>query len=228
MISIIIPTYNEEDSVQELISRIHSSVKKKDCELLVVDDNSGDSTCRIVRRMGGKEKNVRLLKVNFRDLSKSVVHGFREARGNVFVVMDADLQHPPSLIPKLVKALGKSEFAVGCRTEFRNLPFHRVLVSRVCNFFVRFVLRVGVRDPMSGFFAVRRNVFERAKPFLKPKGYKIMLELLVKSRSGNVFEVPFVFCKRAGGKSKFNLKVFLNLIAQVTDCFWFRTRHFFK
>ena len=103
-----------------------------------------------------------------------------------------------------------------------GMPFHRKLLSDFTNFFADKLLNLNVGDSMSGFFALRKSVFERSKPFLKPRGYKILLEILVKSESSNVVEIPLIFQKRFSGKTKANIKVFTLLVLQLADCFVFK------
>jgi dolichol-phosphate mannosyltransferase len=129
-----------------------------------------------------------------------------EARGDVFVVMDADLQHPPEVIPGLIGALeGGAEFALGSRYTQGGSTANKWTLFRKVNSWVATVLArpfAGrVADPMSGFFALRRSTFERGTR-LAPLGYKIGLELMCKCRVGSVLEVPIHFAARAHGQSK--------------------------
>src|SRR5205814_2934642 len=134
----------------------------------------------------------------------AVLHGARLAQHPVIIVMDADLSHPPEAIPALLAALGSSDFAVGSRyvpggsTDDR-WSLGRAINSRLATCLARPLTRV--RDPLSGFFALRRSTLDAAGP-LNPLGYKIGLELLVKCPCRAIAEVPIHFASRARGRSK--------------------------
>jgi dolichol-phosphate mannosyltransferase len=235
VISIVVPTFNEAEVIEKFVTRVCEVMNSfgREYEVLVVDDDSPDKTGDIVRKISKKNNNVKVFvrKNNF-GLSAAVVDGFRKSHGKYLVVMDADFQHPPESIPDLVRALDKHEFAVGSRKirggGDKGRHFYRRFVSDFSNFFTRFVLWLPVSDPMTGFFGLRREAFLRSKPFIKPRGYKVMLELLVKSRTKDVVQVPFIFQKRLAGKTKARPRIFLCLLVQIIDNFLFRTRHFFN
>ena len=187
-------------------------------ELIIVDDDSGDGTERVVSSLG--RPWVRLItRIGQRGLSSAVLAGLRAARHENLVVMDADLSHPPEAIPALIAKLEEgAEFAVGSRytagggTDER-WSLWRAFNSRIATLMSRPLVRL--RDPMSGFFALRRRTFERAAP-LNPIGWKICLELLVKCHCDEPAEVPIRFATRRRGKSKLTFREAIEYVEHLT------------
>ena len=211
-LSVVVPTYEEAENLPLLIMKVHGVLKDMpwSYELLVVDDNSMDGTTWVMREMEDEGYPVRLItRRRGRDLSRAVMFGFRRARGDIFVCMDADLSHSPSLIPRLLEAIEEggvdlvfgSRYSPGGRPSGLSVP--RLIASKLLTFLVRPL--TDVSDPMSGFFALRREVFEEADE-LNPCGYKIGLELLVKGAYDRKQEVPIVFAPRRLGHSKVNVR----------------------
>lgn len=176
-------------------------------EIIVVDDDSRDGTEEAIARLA-ETYPVRLItRTTMRDLSLAALDGLRAARGERLVVMDADLSHPPEAIPQLLAGLDDHEMVIGSRYvpggQTQNWGGHRKLNSYVATALALPLAR-GVRDPMAGFFAMRRAVLERARD-LRPVGYKIGLELICRG-GPSVAEVPITFPDRAHGQSKLNLR----------------------
>lgn len=219
-VSIIVPTYNERDNLEELFRRISSAMGERDYEIIVVDDDSPDRTWERAGELS-REYLVRVLRrTNEKGLSSAVIRGFEIALGDVFVVMDADLQHPPEVIPSLIEAIEKgadvaiaSRYVEGGKVE--NWYWWRKLISRGAIMVGRVALpRIrDVKDPVSGFFALRRGVVEGVK--LNPVGFKILMEVLVKGRYQKVVEVPFTFGLRNAGESKLGQKQIINYLRHV-------------
>jgi dolichol-phosphate mannosyltransferase len=223
-VSIIIPTYNERDNLDELFGRISRTLSEAgyDFEIVVVDDNSPDGTWEYAEELGkSKGYPVKIIRrIKEKGLSSAVIRGFREASGDVFVVMDADLQHPPEKIPELVRAIeGGADIAIASRYVPRggveNWYWYRKLISKGAIMIGRVALPKirNVRDPMSGFFALRREVVENTK--LNPIGFKILMEILIKGTYKKVVEVPFRFGLRKAGESKLSGKTMLNYLKHV-------------
>jgi dolichol-phosphate mannosyltransferase len=176
--------------------------------LLIMDDDSGDGTRELIASR--PEPWVELcVRQGERGLSVAVLEGLRRAAGDVLVVMDADLSHPPEAIPTMLDAIAAgADFVVGSRyvaggTTAEGWGVFRFLNSKVATALARPLTRI--TDPMSGFFALPRRVFERAEN-PSPLGYKIGLELLVRCRCERVSEVPIHFANRAHGDSKLTLR----------------------
>lgn len=223
MISLVIPTYKERSNIEPLVERVGAALAQcgQEFELIIVDDDSPDGTPDEVRRLQQGRPWLRLLvRENERDLSTAVLAGWRIARGDILGCMDADLQHPPEMLTKLVARLEESgaEVVVGSRHVpgggVSQWSLLRRFVSWTATLMATFILPgtlSTVRDPMSGFFLIRRKVLDRVA--LNPIGYKILLEVLAKGDYSRVEEVPFVFEEREKGGSKMSSKtVFYYLV----------------
>ena len=217
-VSIIVPTYREAENLRALVERIRQVLPAliRPWEVIVVDDDSRDGSDQVIADLAAEGLPVRLMtRVGRRGLSSAVLEGFGLAGGAVLVCMDADLSHPPEAIPALLAHLeAGADFAIGSRyvpgasTDESWGPF-RWLNSKVATLLARPFTKV--RDPMAGFFALPRAVFQRADQ-LSPVGYKIALELIVKCRCRDIREVPIHFANRKFGQSKLSLKEQLNYL----------------
>ncbi|MBI4181424.1 MAG: polyprenol monophosphomannose synthase [Candidatus Aenigmarchaeota archaeon] len=203
-ISVVIPTLNERDSILPLLRRL----RPLRAEVIVVDDSSPDGTGLLVQEYARRARGVRLLSREGRTgLSSAVLEGFDLARGSILVCMDGDLSHPPELIPALVAQIRNgAEVAVGSRRVAGGgtdqWPLHRKLTSDAATLLARTLLRTRLKDPLSGFFAVDAAFYRGVRPRLDPRGYKILLELVVRGRPQRAEEVPFTFRNRQAGHSK--------------------------
>ncbi|MDD2472586.1 MULTISPECIES: glycosyltransferase family 2 protein [unclassified Methanoculleus] len=218
-LSVIIPTFNEEENIAAIIEAIDEVFSKNGIrgEVLVVDDSSTDRTIGIVQDIAGRSGNVRLI-VRREDhgLSRSVVEGFGKARSGVLQVIDADFSHPPELIPRFYEAIRNgADIAIGSRYmkggEIAEWPLARRVISFGATALGR-LLFPEVTDPVSGFFAVRREVVFGAP--LSPRGYKILMEVLGKGRWRSFVEVPFVFKDREEGESKLRADTMTDYLRQ--------------
>jgi dolichol-phosphate mannosyltransferase len=212
VVSIIVPTLREEANLRILIPRIAAAMKTsgRHYEILIMDDDSRDGTDLAVSELAKNFPVELIVRTGQRDLSLAVLEGLRRARGEYLVVMDADLSHPPEVIPQLLDALDKpgTDFALGSRFtqggRTQDWTCFRALNSFVATLVCR-PLTGPITDPMSGFFALRGETLERATA-LNPIGYKIGLELICQCRCQQVAEVPIVFQNRTRGESKLNLE----------------------
>lgn len=218
-LSVIIPTLNEEENIAAIIDAVDGVLSQNGIhgEILVVDDDSKDRTIPIVREIAGRQENVRLI-VRREDhgLSQSVVEGFRSARSDILQVIDADFSHPPELIPLFCEAIrGGADIAIGSRYtkggDIEAWPLKRRIISLSATAFGR-ILFPEITDPVSGFFAVRREVVDGAP--LAPRGYKILMEVLGKGRWRTFVEIPFVFKDREEGESKLRAGTVIDYLRQ--------------
>ncbi len=209
-VSVVVPTFEEARNLPDLIDRLAAVARDFGLrlDLTIMDDDSRDGSAELVQ--GRREDWVRLLvRTSDRGLSQAVLDGLRRAEGDVLVCMDADLSHPPEAIPAmLAKLAAGADFVIGSRyTEGGSTAddwgFLRWLNSRVATWLARPLTHVS--DPMSGFFALRRQTFEAGSDF-NPVGYKIGLELVVKCRCERVVEIPIHFANRRFGESKLTLR----------------------
>jgi dolichol-phosphate mannosyltransferase len=224
-VTVVVPTYNEGPNVAELVRRLTSAAGRLDVELLFVDD-SRDDTPDVIRRVAAAASlPVRLL---HRDeptggLSGAVVEGLRAARGEWVVVMDGDLQHPPEMVPVLLDTAAATGADVVVASRYvgggdaGGLDGRwRRLVSTASSVLARSMFPVRLRnvtDPMTGFFAVRTGSIDVAA--LRPRGFKILLEILARNKV-QVVEEPFVFGERFAGESKASLANGLRYLQQLT------------
>jgi len=225
VISLIVPTYNERQNIAALVERAGKALAltSQPFELIIVDDASPDGTAEDVRRLAAERPWLKLLvREGERDLSTAVMAGWREARGDVLGCMDGDLQQPPELLPQLYARLESSgaDIAVGSRNVRGGGVSHwsllRRFISWTATLMATFILpgTLGeVRDPMSGYFLLRRRVIDGAA--LNPVGYKILLEVLARGDYRRVDEVPFIFDERALGESKLGGGIMLKYLAHL-------------
>ena len=228
-VSIIIPTYREVENLRPLVIRISDAMSKTkgSYEIIFVDDDSRDGTDRIVGELHELGYPVRLItRMGERGLSSAVIRGFSEANGQLFVCLDADLSHPPEAIPAILECLDQTgvDFVLGSRyvpggSTYEHWGLLRWVNSKIATALARPL--TSVKDPMSGFFAVRRTVYERAAP-LNPVGYKIALELLVKCNCSMIREVPIRFAQRQFGESKLSLPERFNYLRHLSRLLRFK------
>jgi dolichol-phosphate mannosyltransferase len=218
--TVIVPTLNEEQNVDKLLEQLFRV--KNDCRLdfdiIFVDSASTDNTCRKVERwQNGYPVALLSRKVNL-GLADAVITGAKHAKNDCVVVMDADLSHPPGIIPELVQPVleGSYDMVVGSRYvrggAMPDWPLSRKLSSKVAT--LPALLFCSIKDPLAGFFAVTRNLLTTL-PGSVP-GFKIGLAILAENQSWlRVKEIPIVFRDRDFGESKMNRKVILEYFRQL-------------
>ena len=226
LLSIVIPTYNERSNVEKLIHSLCSILEEPThgaFELIVVDDDSPDETWRAASMIANENSHVRVIRrPSERGLSSAVVRGWQIARGTILGVIDGDMQHPPATTLRLLAEIQKgAELAVASRYVegggVSDWSIRRRVLSRAAQMMGTMVLPsiVGrVSDPMSGYFFVRREIVENVR--LKPLGYKILLELLGRTKIKWISEVGYVFMERPGGESKVTWKTYWEYIRQIS------------
>jgi len=218
-LGIAIPTLNEAGNIPPLLARLSRAVSDLglDCEFIVVDDESTDGTQSVVRECAEQDSRVRLLvRRGQKGLAGAVIHAWSHTDAELLGVIDADLQHPPEVLPALVQSvLDGADIAIASRYTngegegLREWNKLRRLVSRFGTMATTPLQRKGLRvkDPLSGFFVVQRSCIDELD--LQPEGFKILLEILVKGRIKKAVEIPFRFATRHSGQSKANFKIAL-------------------
>ena len=226
-LSIIVPTYCEAENLPGLVQEISTACEgMPEFEIVIVDDASPDKTKDVCDRLSERFPVRLIIREDERGLSTAVLHGMSQARGQVFVVMDADMSHPPSAIPQLVAAITEdgADFAIGSRYVEGGQVDEGWGVGRWVNSKVATLLAAPLTtasDPMAGFFAIHRDTVARAAA-LTPKGYKIGLELLVKCDCQNVVEIPIQFRDRVHGESKLSMREQLNYVEHLASLYSYR------
>ena len=213
MLSIVIPTYNERENIIRLIKVLQNNLKKLKAlyEIIIVDDNSPDDTAKAIRENLKTNKNIRIfVRKNERGLASAIYFGIKRAKGNIIVGMDADLNHPPQLIPKLIEELGSTDLIVASRfipgggMEDKA----RYLFTYIFNLFLKYFLRFPTMDNMSGFYAIKRDTLLQLplKEIYRGYGeYHLRLVYLAKKYGLKIKEIPVFYKKRTYGKSKTSL-----------------------
>lgn len=210
--SVVIPTFNERENVEPLLRRLAEVLPVTGTEILFVDDSTDDTPDVI--RAAAQHCPIQVT-VHHREngtggLGGAVVEGMRLTRGDWVVVMDADLQHPPEVVPDLIAAGMRdgADLVIGTRyagggTNGGLSDRYRRIVSSASTMLTKLIFRTAllrVSDPMSGLFAVRTSSLDVER--LRPLGYKILLELVVRNRPGRIVEMPYSFQQRHAGDSK--------------------------
>ncbi len=224
-ISVIIPTYNERSNITRLIPRIASILAGHDYELIVADDSSPDGTAEAARELANDYPVKVLVRLRKLGLSSAVAEGLKVSIGEVIGVMDADLQHPPEHIKEFLMAVsGSSDIVIGSRyvdgSKILDWNRFRSIVSRGAIMLSSPL--TDVKDPMSGYFFLRRSVIEGIS--FNPHGFKILLEILVKGKYNNVKEIPIVFKARKEGESKLGIGEYVSYLNQLYCLYGFRIK----
>ncbi len=225
-ISVIVPTYNESKNIREILEYIQKSIPENlKAETIVVDDNSPDHTAKIAEDYfhSIKEKTthtINVIKRKAKDgLSSAIINGIQQATGNTIVVMDSDFSHPPNIIPKMIETLKQTSCDIVIASRYvkggsiQGWPFKRKLMSKIATSIAKRGLGISSKDPMSGFFMFKKNIIAGLK--FDAIGYKILLEILVKTKGVKIQEVPYTFTNRQQGDSKLGVSTILDYCKSV-------------
>jgi dolichol-phosphate mannosyltransferase len=220
-LSLVVPTYNERDRLPDLVRAIFSAFDAGgvDGTLVIVDDNSPDGTGAVADELALRYPIRVLHRAGKLGLGTAVIEGFNASDAEIVGVIDADLSHPPELVPRMLQAMreARADIVIGSRYVpgggTSNWETSRVLMSKAACLLARGL--TPVRDVTSGFFLIRRELAKGVT--ISAGGFKICLELLIRSQPRLVVEVPYVFKARTAGESKMNLKEALGYLAQLRD-----------
>jgi len=224
--SLVVPTLNEAGNIDKLLTALTDALRETpyEYEIVVVDDGSTDGTVEQVRGWTKRDARVRLFSRNGeRGLAGAVLYGWSQSRANLLGVIDADLQHPPELLPELLGQTEHADIAIASRyarnqgTKGWNLL--RAAISRLSTLAASPLIKkhLQVTDPMSGFFVIRRRCIEGLA--FQTTGFKLLLEILVRGRIQTVREVPYQFGLRRAGRSKAGASVafhYLHLLGRLS------------
>ena len=224
-LAVVIPTYNEIENIPVVLSAVAKALRGIEWEIVFVDDNSPDNTAGLIRDLALTNRRLRLLeRIGRRGLSSACIEGILATPAPYIAVMDADMQHDESILPKMLELI-KSEgldVVIGSRTiaggSMGEFARQRVWLSDLGTRISKLVCRCDVSDAMSGFFLVDRAYFREAAPYLTGTGFKILVDLLSSSRSQpRVGEVPYHFRNRQQGESKLDINVQLEYLFLLVD-----------
>jgi dolichol-phosphate mannosyltransferase len=229
-VALIIPTLRESQNVRILLPQLRAVMARvcQSFEIIVVDDDSRDGTEELVRAIAAEDARVRLVvRRGERGLSGAILHGWQQTDAGILGVMDADLQHPPELLPKLFEAMVNGcDLAIGSRYApggcLKAWYPTRKAISAIAVWMTYPLQKDGLRvkDPMSGFLMVRRRCVERV--LFQSSGFKLLLEILTRGRVCSVREIPFEFGKRRAGRSKAGFKVAWAYLQLLGRLYWAR------
>ena len=221
-VTIVVPTYNESENVGNLTNQIDYALRGIEYEVIFVDDST-DDTPDAIKKVMGENSHVRMEhRETEKGLATAVLKGFELAKGDYIAVMDADLQHPPSILRSMYAVMENgADFCIPSRFipggSDGGLGPYRKLVSGVARYIGKIALPSlrKITDPTSGLFMFRRAVIEGAD--LRPIGWKIMVEVLAMGTYDSVVEIPYKFQARPAGESKLSSKVTVEYLKQVAE-----------
>ena len=222
-ISVVVPTYREAANIAVLFERIKVALDGLPWEMIVVDDDSPDGTSQVAFALAASDPRLRCLRrVNRSGLAGAVVEGWMSSSADFVAVIDGDLQHDETILPKMYAALadGHYNLAIGTRmsdaTAEGGLSPARQKLSHLGAWFFRRIAGAAVSDPMSGFFMIHRDIVARLAPRLSPDGFKILVDVILCAGGGlNIVEAPYVFRRRLAGESKLTPLVAIDFLGLV-------------
>jgi dolichol-phosphate mannosyltransferase len=222
-LSVIVPTFNERANVTTLYRRLEAALGATPWEVVFVDDNSPDGTWDIVRGLAQRDFRVRCIRrIGRRGLSGACIEGILASSAPYAAVIDADLQHDETQLPKMLALLqsGQAELAIGSRYieggSADSFDKQRAGASALATGVAKRTLGIKVADPMSGFFMIRRDRFEQLAPQLSTQGFKILLDIIATAGGElRTIEVPYTFGSRLHGESKLDSMVALDFLGLV-------------
>jgi dolichol-phosphate mannosyltransferase len=221
-LSVVVPTYQESANIPILFERTKNALSGVPWEMIVVDDDSPDGTSSVAFALAAEDRQIRCLRrVNRSGLAGAVIEGWMSSSADFVAVIDGDLQHDESILPKMYEALakGSGNLAIGARLregDGGGLSPARQTLSDMGAWFFRRIAGAAVADPMSGFFMIRREIVSRLAPRLSPDGFKILVDVILSAGGGlKIVEFPYVFRKRNAGESKLTPLVGIDFLGLV-------------
>jgi dolichol-phosphate mannosyltransferase len=224
-LSIVVPTFKERDNVGELVRRIAICLQDVHWEVIFVDDDSPDGTTEAIRKLAQQDHRVRCIhRIGRRGLTSACIEGILSSSATYVAVMDADLQHDETILPEMLRTLKAEplDIVVGSRYvpggAIGEWGKTRAKISQFATRLSHFVVPSELRDPMSGFFMMRRDVFLQCTRRLSGMGFKILVDLFASAPHVLRFkEIPFVFKNRFAGESKLDNQVALDYVMLLLD-----------
>lgn len=225
-LTLVVPTYNEVENIQPLIDVVSVALKGVcQWEMIVVDDDSSDGTADLVREISRNDPRIRCLqRIGRKGLSSACIEGMLASSSPYLCVMDADLQHDESLLPKMLETLksGRVNIVIGSRYmehgSTGSLARRRVWISKIATRIGKLLFKQSVTDPMSGYFMLERKLYDRFIRRLSGKGFKILLDILISSGDTLRYqELPYIMRERSRGESKLSMTVVWEFFTLLVD-----------
>ncbi|HWJ89162.1 MAG TPA: glycosyltransferase family 2 protein [Pelagibacterium sp.] len=227
VLSVIVPTFNERDNIAPLVDKLEAALAGIAFEVIIVDDNSPDGTAELAKTLAVHKPHVRCIhRIGRRGLSSACIEGMASSSAEFVAVIDADHQHDEAILPKMLeKAQAGADVVVGTRysgegSSQSGFTASRQMGSTLATQLSGILTGKALSDPMSGFFLMRRSLFNEIVPSLSREGFKILLDIIATGnrqlgRKLAIAEVPYDFRPRHAGESKMSALVvaqFLGLI----------------
>lgn len=225
-VTIILPTYNESKNIINILKLIDKNIPEGiSTETIVIDDNSPDGTGKIVEDYVSSIKKIAENTIDVihrkakNGLSSAILNGIQNAKGETIVVMDSDFSHPPQIIPKMIEAFKQYQCDLVVASRYitggniQGWTTKRKLMSKIATIIATKGLGVKTKDPMSGFFAFKKNIIKELN--FDALGYKFLLEILVKAKGINIKEIPYTFENRKFGSSKLDARTIIDYFKSV-------------
>ena len=225
-LTVVAPTFNERSNVERLVEKLEATLTGVDWEVIFVDDNSPDGTAELVKQIAALDTRVRCIRrVGRRGLAGAVIEGALASASPFVAVIDADMQHDETLLPRMLEVLrgGDVDLVVGSRyldaagLESGFSPARKA-ASQFANALGKRALKADVSDPVSGFFMIRREAIDRVAGQLQPAGFKILFDVIASQPEPlRVRELPYAFSAREAGESKLDNRVALEYLGLVAS-----------
>jgi dolichol-phosphate mannosyltransferase len=219
VLSVVLPTYKERGNVAEMVNRLEKALSGIRWEVIFVDDNSPDGTADAVKAIARTDPRVRCIRrIGRRGLAGACIEGMLSSSAPFVAVMDADLQHDETVLPRMLAKLQTGDIDLVAATRYvaggsaAVFSASRGKISHLATQMAQRILGTSLSDPMSGFFMMRRDAFDAAAPYLSPIGFKILLDIATAGKDLRIAEQPYQFRERRTGASKFDVQVGLDFL----------------
>lgn len=221
MLSIVIPTYNEIQNLQDFIELTIRTLDDQAHEIIIVDDNSPDGTGVVADRLKDRYGSIKVIhRAKKLGIASAIIEASKIALGSIIVTLNADFQHPPRYLKKIIRYIPEYDVVIASKysehSDIKDWRYLRYIASKIATYLVYFFIPKlsGIRDPLSGYFAFRRPVIEKVS--VNTYSSKCLMHILVKGTYKNVIEIPYSFQRRRYGTSKFS---FIDCITFFKDLF---------
>ncbi len=224
-LAVIIPTFNEAANVEPLLHRLSLTLAGIRWEAIFVDDNSPDGTSETVRQIALNNPHVRIVqRIGRRGLTSAVIEGMLASAAPVLAVIDGDMQHDETILPRMHAAIASGEADIAIGTRYANgggvgeWDKNRALASRIATKISHLAIKAPLSDPMSGLMAISRPILMAAIPRMSGMGFKVLLDIVASLQNApRIVEIPYIFRERELGESKAGALVLAEYAALIAD-----------